>query len=185
MNSLISRLQNWYQINCNGDWEHSYGISIETLDNPGWTIKIDLLGTCLENMSFENSFDNESGNLDWYHIKAEDNILKMACGSANLEQVLNIFFDTIIPQHASKKKFEIYLPIQNFENILWLQADCFFIDEETVEIYDIPKTISSQHIKFSEFVDYNVDELTVSYVVGNRVKVKLSETMEGVILTAR
>lgn len=36
------RLQQWYQNECNGDWEHSFGIAIETLDNPGWLVSIDL-----------------------------------------------------------------------------------------------------------------------------------------------
>ena len=44
MNS-ISWLEKWYQHNCDGFWEHSYGIKIETLDNPGWHVKIDLRET--------------------------------------------------------------------------------------------------------------------------------------------
>lgn len=31
-------LSNWHKLNCNGDWEHTYGIKIETLDNPGWLV---------------------------------------------------------------------------------------------------------------------------------------------------
>ncbi len=37
---------------CDGEWEHDYGIKIETLDNPGWLVSIDLLGTDLEDKSF-------------------------------------------------------------------------------------------------------------------------------------
>lgn len=33
-------LQEWYIQNCDGDWEHCYGIKIGTLDNPGWSIDI-------------------------------------------------------------------------------------------------------------------------------------------------
>ena len=40
--SNIEWLQQWYQKNCDGEWEHLYGIEIETLDNPGWHVKIDL-----------------------------------------------------------------------------------------------------------------------------------------------
>ena len=42
MNSLLNRIQDWYKINCDGDWEHSYGYKIETLDNHGWSVIIDL-----------------------------------------------------------------------------------------------------------------------------------------------
>jgi hypothetical protein len=30
-----SLLEAWYASRCDGEWEHGYGISIETLDNPG------------------------------------------------------------------------------------------------------------------------------------------------------
>ena len=39
MSSAILQLQQWYEAQCNGDWEHQYGISIETLDNPGWRVE--------------------------------------------------------------------------------------------------------------------------------------------------
>ncbi|WP_143316933.1 Imm53 family immunity protein [Clostridium sp. HBUAS56017] len=50
--NMIKLLQDWYNRNCNGDWEHSYGVNIGTLDNPGWTVDIDLIGTSLENEKF-------------------------------------------------------------------------------------------------------------------------------------
>lgn len=51
MNELV-RLQEWFKSQCNGDWEHSLGVSITTCDNPGWWVKIDLAGTSLENKPF-------------------------------------------------------------------------------------------------------------------------------------
>src|ERR1700722_12742042 len=52
-NVIFIWLQRWYKIHCNGDWEHSYGIQIDTLDNPGWTITIDLQDTDLHIKNFE------------------------------------------------------------------------------------------------------------------------------------
>ena len=46
--STLARLEAWYLRQCNGDWEHLYGVTIETLDNPGWSVTIDLTGTKLE-----------------------------------------------------------------------------------------------------------------------------------------
>ena len=43
----LSWLMQWYLAECNDDWEHSYGVKIDTLDNPGWTLKIDLRETDL------------------------------------------------------------------------------------------------------------------------------------------
>lgn len=49
----ITWLEAWYQQNCNDYWEHSYGIEIETLDNPGWHVKIDLSKTDYVNLKAE------------------------------------------------------------------------------------------------------------------------------------
>lgn len=39
-NNLITQLQNWYKSQCDGIWEHEYGLDISTLDNPGWRVHI-------------------------------------------------------------------------------------------------------------------------------------------------
>ena len=46
-------LQKWYAQQCNGDWEHQQGIQIESFDNPGWLVKVNLKGTDLENRRFD------------------------------------------------------------------------------------------------------------------------------------
>jgi hypothetical protein len=37
-------LERWYQEQCDGEWEHAHGVTIETLDNPGWLVQVDLQG---------------------------------------------------------------------------------------------------------------------------------------------
>jgi hypothetical protein len=37
-------LERWYQEQCDGEWEHHYGVTIETLDNPGWLVQVDFRG---------------------------------------------------------------------------------------------------------------------------------------------
>ena len=46
-------LQLCYLSRCDGDWEHSFGVVVETLDNPGWRLLVDLEGTGLEAKPFE------------------------------------------------------------------------------------------------------------------------------------
>jgi hypothetical protein len=41
---LLGWFERWYQEQCDDEWEHHYGVTIETLDNPGWLVKIDLQG---------------------------------------------------------------------------------------------------------------------------------------------
>ncbi len=38
-------IEKWYLSMCDGEWEHFYGIKIDTLDNPGWIVRIDILDT--------------------------------------------------------------------------------------------------------------------------------------------
>ena len=46
-------IQEWYISQCNGDWEHCYGIKIDNIDNPGWAVKIDLHDTEPEDAAFD------------------------------------------------------------------------------------------------------------------------------------
>ena len=47
----IEWLATWYGQQCDGSWEHQLGVKIETIDNPGWWVTIDLVGTSLESRS--------------------------------------------------------------------------------------------------------------------------------------
>ena len=40
MQSELEALQHWYESQCDGDWEHEFGVKIGTLDNPGWMVDI-------------------------------------------------------------------------------------------------------------------------------------------------
>ena len=112
MADLLTRIQNWYKTNCDGDWEHSYGFSITTLDNPGWTVRIDLEDTALEKLDFSRSYQNEEKEQDWFFIKTEKKVLDINCGPSNLNQVFSIFLDEIISDYSDGNfLYEIYLPM--------------------------------------------------------------------------
>lgn len=87
---FLDEIQNWYKKQCNGDWEHEYGIKIETLDNPGWSIQIDLKGTSLEGISFDTVELNDTEE-DWLHCKVHENVYLGFCGPLNLEKVIGLF----------------------------------------------------------------------------------------------
>lgn len=88
--SSVEWLQNWFQNECNGDWEHTFGIKIETLDNPGWLVKIDLSETDYENIVLDTGYF-ESNDEDWYRIKLESSIFKGVGDLSKLEFLLNEF----------------------------------------------------------------------------------------------
>ena len=89
MNNL-EWLENFYKQQCNGDWEHTYGLKIETLDNPGWFLKIDLAETYLEDREF-SSVQIERTESDWFHCHIKDKSFVIACGSKNLTEGIEIF----------------------------------------------------------------------------------------------
>jgi len=88
--SALERLVNWYASYCDGDWEHSYGVKIETLDNPGWIVKIDLADTELENIHIEYSRQDRS-ETDWVDYKVVAGKFDGAGGVGNLEEIFEIF----------------------------------------------------------------------------------------------
>jgi hypothetical protein len=87
--TTIQRLQQWYAAHCNGLWEHTYGVDIGTLDNPGWSVKIALIGTDLESraMARIERLDGE----DWIVCHRTDGYFEAAGGAGNLEEILSVF----------------------------------------------------------------------------------------------
>ncbi|MEU7928093.1 immunity 53 family protein [Micromonospora sp. NPDC049801] len=85
-----SWLQAWYATQCDGEWEHEYGIRIETLDNPGWSVRIDLGDTALSGMAYERQ-ELRRGEHDWVLTRVEEDQFRAACGPLNLGEALHLF----------------------------------------------------------------------------------------------
>lgn len=100
MNQNIKWLQEWYKNQCNSKWEHDYGITIKTLDNPGWSVEIDL-----EGVEYDETFQEiniQKSNTDWLKcsIGLNDTWLvhgkkikqfKASGGWNQLEEIINEF----------------------------------------------------------------------------------------------
>ena len=95
----IEWLQTWYLAQCNGEWEHQFGVSVETLDNPGWKVKIDLTGTPLQDLPMEDiafgaiNHVGLDGNQDWLNCKIEGNCFKGAGGPLSLLRICDAFMN--------------------------------------------------------------------------------------------
>jgi Immunity protein 53 len=90
MASILLKLSDWYKSQCNGVWEHESGISISTLDNPGWQITIDLTGTDC-NPSSRDWLPLELNDGKWVHTRIEDGRFYGFCDPSSLEFVLSRF----------------------------------------------------------------------------------------------
>jgi hypothetical protein len=95
---MISHLQDLVMGFSNGEWEHGPGISITTIDNPGWGIDICLNGTPLVELQIEEVSHNRSED-DWIFIRTEmrafEKYLMAACGPQNLEETLERIFSLL------------------------------------------------------------------------------------------
>lgn len=87
---LLDWLQNWYAQQCDGDWEHEWGVKIGTLDNPGWTIEIDLEETDLEGREYTLQ-EVDRSTQDWVRTWTAEKAFHAACGPGNLIEALTLF----------------------------------------------------------------------------------------------
>ncbi len=86
----LAFLEGWYAEQCNGDWEHSFGIEIGSLDNPGWRVEINLEGTSWEGWALEHRGIERSAN-DWLNVWSDGLRWEAAYGPRNLGEVLDAF----------------------------------------------------------------------------------------------
>lgn len=95
----LAWLGQWYASQCDGDWEHSYGIKIDTLDNPGWWIKIDVTDTIMADQSFEaaafgeqsEDFEHWQGAGSWWAAAVRNGVFEATCGPLDLPAIVGVF----------------------------------------------------------------------------------------------
>ncbi len=83
-------LETWYQSQCDGYWEHKYGVQIETLDNPGWLLKVDLRSSNLAGRQFE-AIERKASDSDWISCSVKDEVFVGAGGPYNLTEMIELF----------------------------------------------------------------------------------------------
>lgn len=102
----LAWLMHWYLAECAGDWEHSYGVKIDTLDNPGWSLKIDLRETGLIGRPFARVDHGEpADDLDewnrlgsWWTAYVDGHYFEAACDPLDLSEAIRVFRDWVEQQ---------------------------------------------------------------------------------------
>lgn len=96
MTSLITKLSSWYYSQCNGDWEHSWGVKLTTLDNPGWSLSVNLTDTDLALAVLPESEEHRTDN-DWIVIQdrvdSDTREYRSYGGPNNLEEMIQRFIE--------------------------------------------------------------------------------------------
>ena len=88
----IEELQAWYEAQCDGDWEHDWGVRIGTLDNPGWSVDINLEGTPLEGREFP-PIEDLAPDRTWVTCKVSGGTFQGRGGAPMLGVMLRAFLD--------------------------------------------------------------------------------------------
>ena len=91
--STLERLSDWYLRHCDGDWEHGFGFKINTLDNPGVSIEINLEATELEKVRFAEIKDDYDSQDHWLICRRTDTLFKADGAPSRFEDMLRIFLD--------------------------------------------------------------------------------------------
>ncbi|MDR3158367.1 MAG: immunity 53 family protein [Zoogloeaceae bacterium] len=69
MKNIIEALQRWYSSQCDDTWEHSNGVKISTIDNPGWHVEMRCLSSKKE---LDLRIDRDEEERDWIVVKATE-----------------------------------------------------------------------------------------------------------------
>ena len=87
-------LESWYAEQCDGEWEHGYGVRIDTLDNPGWSLVIDLKGTAQMGRTFE-PVDHDGGEHDWLTMRVSESRFEAHGDARKLSDMIWAFRDWV------------------------------------------------------------------------------------------
>lgn len=86
----LTWLQGWYDAQAKDGWEHRYGVRVSTLDNPGWSVTVDLGETALADRPFE-TLNLDRGERDWVYCWVEEGRFEGRGGPQNLAEILAAF----------------------------------------------------------------------------------------------
>lgn len=90
----INWLCEWYSNNCDGDWEHQNGVVIETIDNPGWNIIINIKSNLgkIEDIPW---IHYEVDVNDWMGYKIENKRFEASGDASKLNLLIGLFREFI------------------------------------------------------------------------------------------
>lgn len=91
---ILEWIQDWFIQNCDGEWEHSDGIQITSIDTPGWDVEIDISNTSIANIHVPWIL-NETNTQDWYGVKIGNQKFNASGDPGKLIYLLGLFKEMI------------------------------------------------------------------------------------------
>lgn len=94
MSNNLEWLENWYQRQCDGAWEHNHGMRLESLRRRGWRhgwrLTISLEGTSAQNASPNRLALDTSGD-EWIDCTLTAERFEGSGDPHRLEQIIGVF----------------------------------------------------------------------------------------------
>ncbi|MCB5170354.1 immunity 53 family protein [Streptomyces bambusae] len=88
----------WYAAQCDGEWEHEFGVRVVTTDNPGWHVRIDVAETELEGVVLPRERRDLPGG-GWTIAWSDGRVFEAACGPDSLG-ALDALFEELAERSA-------------------------------------------------------------------------------------
>ena len=90
MSDNLEWLEDWYQRQCDGAWEHNEGIRLESLRRQGWHLTISLEGTSAQHAS-PNRMNFDSSGGEWIDCTIAEGRFEGKGDPRRLEQIIGVF----------------------------------------------------------------------------------------------
>jgi hypothetical protein len=145
---IMDLINKWLIINCNGDWEHEFGVRIISSDVPGWNIELDLSKTCLESTNFSYSEKKEHSFIE---INIIDNVFKAYCSLNYYNRCLSLFINELFISRRNRYfEYEAYIGFEYENKIFYTVIKGIITDDFKFKIKEIPD-IEVEKLKSSDF----------------------------------
>ncbi len=84
-------LEQWFDEQCDGTWEHHYGVHIDTIDNPGWRVRINLKGTHANALIKSMRPTQSHLEAEWMDCRILNNTFEAHGGPLMLGPIIQLF----------------------------------------------------------------------------------------------
>jgi hypothetical protein len=99
MGDGLGALQAWFAAHCDGNWEQEYGVTIQTVEEPGWELRVDLVGTRLEGTALPRQAVARAE--DWCEMWCDGFTFYAVGGPHDLDELLASFVSFAEPDSAA------------------------------------------------------------------------------------
>jgi len=87
---MLNWIQDWFVSHCDKKWDEIHCIKIETIDNPGWLVRIEISDTELVNKPF-SEVDIDISESDWIMCRIKGGQFEGVGDATKLSRILQIF----------------------------------------------------------------------------------------------